>query len=96
MTWDEEIGEHFLGTKEHIFVHKQVSAGLTQENLPRIGKKRAGAHLVGTGSLGLHVKGGEKRQMKSHRWETPLESRKERVRMSRELTGCGEGPGPDS
>lgn len=46
MTRDEETGERFLGTKECIFQHKQASADPIQENLPRIRKERAAAHLT--------------------------------------------------
>lgn len=45
MTQDEEIGEHFLGAEECTFEHKHASAEPIQENLPRIGKERAAAHL---------------------------------------------------
>lgn len=47
MTQDEEIGGHFLGTKECISEHQHASDDPIQENLLRTDKERAAAHLTG-------------------------------------------------
>lgn len=66
MTQDEEIGGHFLGTKECIFEHQHASDDPIQENLPRIGKERAAAHFTGDrGSVTAHGKRRNERNRKA-------------------------------
>lgn len=73
MTRDEEMGECFLGTKQHILESKHASADLNPENLPGVGKERAAAHLTwNRGPRDCPWKEGKRDKWKSQRWETQL------------------------